>query len=333
MWDATHGGFFAQVDRSGRPRWEGLKHPHAVTYTAEAFLLAARYLPHGEGVKWAERALAWLDDVAWDPDHGGYRGSFRRDNQMYPDRARLPTPDGLDVLGHAPGFKELNTYGDAMGTLTRFVAHGVGGGAAKRLAWLVDLLVDRLSDPSGLLPYLYRADWRPVPELVRVGLQFQMVRRLVAAGAALGRTTELVARECALTDFALSEARHPAGGFCCAVTASGRTWPATGPATDLRQWWVQLEATWALHLLATHEGIDPDARARYRTARDEQWSFVCERLLDPRYGGIWEVPVESGLRSRLSRWVPGGLPRRWLKTHAWKDPVHEVATFIALGQS
>jgi mannose/cellobiose epimerase-like protein (N-acyl-D-glucosamine 2-epimerase family) len=45
MWDAAHGGFFAKVDRSGRPFWEGLKHPHAVTYAAEAFLLAEPYLP------------------------------------------------------------------------------------------------------------------------------------------------------------------------------------------------------------------------------------------------------------------------------------------------
>ena len=27
MWDQAHGGFFARVDRSGRPQWEGLKAP------------------------------------------------------------------------------------------------------------------------------------------------------------------------------------------------------------------------------------------------------------------------------------------------------------------
>ncbi len=43
LWDSVHGGFFAQVDRSGRPRWEGIKHPHAVTYAALAFLLAEPY--------------------------------------------------------------------------------------------------------------------------------------------------------------------------------------------------------------------------------------------------------------------------------------------------
>jgi mannose/cellobiose epimerase-like protein (N-acyl-D-glucosamine 2-epimerase family) len=293
MWDATHGGFFVRVDRNGRPRWDGLKHPHAVTYAAEAFLLARPYLPCGDGMAWASRALAWLDDVAWDPIHGGYWGSFRRDNQRYLEGSRLPTPDGRDVLGNTPGFKEMNIQGDAIEMLTGFVEQGLGERSAERLAWLVDLVVNRLCDSSGVLPYLYRADWRPVPDLLRVGHQVQSVHRMVAASAALGGGNTLVAAACRLVDFILAAARHPAGGFCFAVTADGRTWPATGPSTDLRVWWVQLEVIRALHVLATHEAVSGDARARYRRARDEQWAFVRDHLLDARYGGVRELPDEG----------------------------------------
>jgi len=135
-----------------------------------------------------------------------------------------------------------------------------------------------------------------------------------------------------LSDFALAAARHPAGGFCYAVTAAGRTWPATGASSDLRQWWVQFEATRTLHVLANHEAVDDDARARYREARDQQWSFVRENLLDSRYGGIWELPRGSSRESR------GGV-RGWLrpdarvgtrKGHGWKDALHETSTLIAL---
>jgi mannobiose 2-epimerase len=335
LWDAAHGGFFARVDRAGRPCWEGLKHPHAVTYAAQAFLLAEPYLPPGEGRLWAQRALGWLDDVAWDPEHGGYWGSYRRDNERYPDGARLPTPDGRDVLGQTPGFKEINTLGDAIEMLTVFVTHGLGGRCADRLAWLVDLVVDRLTDPTGVMPYLYRPDWRPVPDVVRVGQQFQMVHRLVAA-AALNGAMGPVTRGCELSGFCLASARHPSGGFCCAVSADGRTWPSTGPSTDLRQWWVQLEAVHALHALATHEAIDPDARARYGRVRDEQWAFLRDHFFDTRYGGIRELAVEPDARphARLPRWLrprpPEPSPLR--KTHGWKDPLHEVGTFLALCQ-
>jgi mannobiose 2-epimerase len=336
LWDAAHGGFFAQVDRSGRPCWEGLKHPHAVTYATQAFLLAEPCLPPGEGHLWARRALAWLDDVAWDPDHGGYWGSYHRDNQRYPDGARLPTPDGRDVLGRTPGFKEINTVGDAIEMLTLCVGQGLGGCCTERLGWLIDLVVERLSGPAGVIPYLYWPDWQPAPDLMRVGPQFQLIHRLLDAAAVNG-AMDPVARCCQLADFCLGSARHPSGGFCFAVSGDGRSWPSSGPSTELRQWWVQLEAVRALHALATHQGIDPSLRARYGQARDQQWAFLRDHFFDTRYGGIWELPVEP--RTRWHGHLPRGLrpkppgPRSLRKTHGWKDPLHEVGTFLALGQT
>lgn len=336
LWDADHGGFFARVDRSGKPSWDGLKHPHAVTYAAQAFLLAAPHLAPGEGRRWAGRALDWLNDVAWDRLHGGYWGSYRRDNERYPDGARLPTDDGRDVLGLPPGFKEINTLGDAVETLTAFVTLGLADRCADRLASLVDLVIDRLSDAQGMVPYLYRRDWHPVPDLLRIGQNFQLVHRLVAAAAATG-ATGAVARSCDIADFCLASGRHPSGGFCFAVAAGGRTWPATGPSSDQRQWWVQLEAVHALHVLARHPAVDPDARARYAVARDEQWTFVRDKLFDARFGGIWELALDPNPRlfGRLPRWLqPEPRSRRRLrKTHGWKDPFHEVCAFLALSQA
>jgi len=48
-------------------------------------------------------------------------------------------------------------------------------------------------------------------------------------------------------------------------------------------------------------------------------------------GGIRELPAASGggWRARLVRWLePSREPER--KMHGWKDPLHEVATFVAL---
>jgi mannose/cellobiose epimerase-like protein (N-acyl-D-glucosamine 2-epimerase family) len=340
LWDSAHGGFFAQVDRSGAPSWDGLKHPHAVTYAAEAFLLAESCLAPNEGRRWATRAMQWLDDVAWDQIHGGYWGSFRRNNERYLDGAPLPTADGRDMVGLSPGFKEANTFGDSIESLTWFVTLGVGGRCAERLAFLVDLVVNRLTcDPVGMLPYLYRRDWQPVPDLMRVGLQFQMVHRLISAAAALGfGTAAAVARACDLADFCLAKARHPEGGFCLAVSADGRQWPGTGPSSDLRQWWVQLEAVRAFGELATHADVDPDARDRYARACEEQWAFTRDHYFDTKFGGIRELPVRSNRTSykRLFRFLkpPANSPQpRRLKTHGWKDPLHEVGVFIALSES
>ena len=333
MWDSKCGGFFARVDRAGRPSWDGLKHPHAATYAARAFVLAAPSLPPGEGQLWAQRAVAWLNDVAWDPTYGGYWGSFRHNNERYPDGAELPTPDGRDVLGLTPGFKELNTNGDAIEMLTTFVVHGLGESCSDRLACLLDLMANRLTDSSGVLPYLYRRDWRPVPDLIRVGNQFQLVHRLVTA-AAFRPEMGLVAKACLLADFCLESARHPSGGFCYAVSGAGRTWPSAGPTTDLRQWWVQFEAAHAFHVLATHQAVDHEKRTVYARARDQQWEFAREHFFDAQFGGIREFPVEAGTR-RHGRWQLWGRPNQQYplrKTHGWKDPLHEVAAFLALAQ-
>jgi cellobiose epimerase len=328
MWDGAHGGFFARVDRSGTPLWEGLKHPHAVTYVALAFLLAEPHLPPGKGLMWAERALAWLNDFAWDPAHGGYWGSFRRNNERYSDGARLPTPDGRDIFGLVPGFKEINTQGDAIELLTSVAERESGGRWAERLVAMVDLVVKRLIQPNGVLPYRYLPDWRSAPDLARVGYQFMMARHLVMTPIAAS-----ISGACDLVDFCLASARHPAGGFCFAVTADGRAWPATGPTTDHRQWWVQIEAVRTFHVLANNMSVEPIARARYRKMFEEQWSFVQENLFDEQYGGIRESPCEPAtrwphrLKRTLLRLPPPTLP---LKSHCWKDCSHEVATFLAL---
>ena len=329
MWDDVHGGFFARVDRSGRPLWNGLKHPHAVTYVARAFLLAEPYLPPGDGPKWLNRALAWLDEIAWDATRLGYWGSFRRDNERYADGAALPTPDGRDIFGLVPGFKEINTQGDAIDLLTRLELRNPGGGYAEKLRALVELVDQRLMQPLGVLPYRYWPDWRPAPDLIRVGYQFMMARHLVAA-AAVVRAPNAVVRACELVDFALASAAHPAGGLCFAVTADGRAWPATGRSTDIRQWWVQIEAVHTLHILAEVPGLGHTAAARYRQARNTLWSFVRDNLFDERYGGVRELPREpkTGWRRQIKLWLRNAAPS--LKSHCWKDASHEVDTFLEL---
>jgi cellobiose epimerase len=331
MWDKDHGGFFAQVDRAGRPRLDGLKHPHGVTYAGYAFLLAEPYLDQGEGRTWARQAFGWLEDVTWDRDYGGYWGSFRRDNSRYPAGARLPTENGRDILGSSAGFKEINTLSDAIEMLTLFEEHAVEKRCSDRLAELIDLVVNRLIDANGVMPYLWRPEWQPAPDLVRVGYQFATARRLLEAARVVEGAASAIATACKLTDFCLASAQHPSGGFCYAVTADGRSWPATGGSTDQRQWWVQFEALYALHLLASLESIEGEGRAEYRREADRQWNFVSEAFFDRCYGGIREEPLEPVAGWKISTWLKSqSNPAAVRKTHCWKDPLHEVQTLLAV---
>jgi mannose/cellobiose epimerase-like protein (N-acyl-D-glucosamine 2-epimerase family) len=334
MWDSEYSGFFARVGRTGEPRWKGLKHPHAVTYAAQAFQLSRHLLPEGDGDAWTARALAWLDDVAWDDRDGGYWGSYRRTNERYEEGARLPTPDGRDIFGLAAGFKELNTHSDAIEMLDSVVANIPASEPLKRRLWLVDLVVDKLINPHGALSYAYRRDWNPALGLVRVGHQFQTARRIVVGAYDPSRATQMVTSSCRLVDFCLKFARHPKGGFRFAVMTDGRLCPGNGASTDARLWWVQFEALHALQILSHHEAVDDQLRARYLSERDDQWSFVQRYFLDERHAGIREVPPDRSVRPRLEhlgkRVLRRGRPAPLRKSHPWKDPYHEVGTLAAL---
>jgi len=329
MWDGDHGGFFARVDRQGRARWDGLKHPHAVTYAVEAFHLCRDLLPPGIGERWVENGLRWLDEVAWDPVHGGYWGSYRADNSPYLEGDHLPSPDGRDPLGWSLGFKEINTQSDALEMLTLLAADKAGARCVPRLEWMTALVKDRLTDTYGVLPYAYRRDWRPAPCMVRVGCQFQTSRRLLSIALGAEIEPELVATAIRLVDFCLASARHPAGGFSFAVTADGRRWPDVGPESDVRQWWVQFEAINALHRLAQHELVALQMQAGYLRACNQLWSFVRANYFDEAHGGMRGEP-SAARRTSWSRHMSRRGPAGPAKTHAWKDAYHETATLVAL---
>jgi len=334
MWDREHGGFFARVDRSGKPLLDGLKHPHGVTYAAQAFAESAGFLEPGEGESWAARAHAWLDDVTWDRQYGGYWGAYRRDNERYPDWIRLPTQDGRDPLGVSSGFKESNTLGDAIEMLAVLAREGIGNNPADRFNWLIELVADRLIDPHGAMGYLYRRDWRLAPSLVRVGDSFAMAHRLALARCPPELAKRALEASLRLVGFCLAWARHPGGGFCHAVAAQGRSWPDAGQPSDLRQWWVQLEAMHALHVLGHHPSVDSAARARYLQVCEEQWAFLRACYLDESFRGIRSLPLQGSRQAAraLLLWPLRKDRQDRYKTHAWKDPYHEVSAFLAIAR-
>jgi len=258
-----------------------------------------------------------------------------RDHCVGQDSTRLPTPDGRDVCGLMPGFKDINTHGDAIEFLAGLAKGKSGGHCIKRLQALTEILVNRLIQPNGALPYRYLPDWRPAPDLDWVGYNFQIARYLLCAGALL-QSVDAAAEACRLVDFCLSCAQHPAGGFSFAVAADGRTWQTTAGPSDLRQWWVQIEAVHALHLLANAAPLGSATRTRYRRARDEQWKYVRSAFFDEQYGGLHELACDSQERSPRHRLFRRPRSRRCPpshKSHAWKDASHEVNLFVALWSS
>jgi len=332
MWDSDNGGFFACVDRAGVPRAKGMKHPHANTYAVRCFLLNAPLIGDEQSASWIERSLEWLDEVSWDPVEGGYWGSFTIDNQRYEPGAVLPTDDGRDVFGLAPGFKEINTQGDAIDMQVSLIKAGSPFGSSDRLSWLAQLITERLFHETGTLPYLYLPDWRAAAELARVGYQFIMAGHLLSASDVIDNE-RLLPTACRLTQTGMLRGLHPQGGLVFAMPEDGRRWPHIGGPSDDRLWWTQLEAIHTLHLLSRRPDVDGAQRAQFISWRDMMWRFLVDQYFDEEFGGIREVPppaTPTWKRQAINRARRTDPLADQRKTYVWKDPLHEVTTLLSL---
>lgn len=346
MWDHDHGGFYALVDREGTPLWNGLKHPHGVTYAVRAIVLGSEVLGETESTRWVSDALKWLDGVCWDTKYDGYRGTFRRDNSPYLDGESVPTDFGDDPLGLRVGMLEFNTQGDVVHTLVDALVLGGLEVARPRLETLTNRTL-QVVQPNGVLPFLLLPDWTPTPTPSRTGHQFQLVRRIVAAGEAIGRQEETHDAALRLALHGLRLGRHPDGGYPLEMSSNGRMWSTDGSMADSRQWWVQLEALDAFAFLAAHPATPTSIADELTVAASHQWEFFERCFVDRVHGGIYEYPRSSSLpatpaahaanhrtlRGRLGirrPEVPAAEPLSAAKHHGWKDISHEVAVLLDL---
>lgn len=314
MWDHEFGGFFTAVDREGKPREQGRKHPHGHLYALDAMMALAGIIEESEARDWALRCFRWLEDVAWDRTFGGYWGYYHRDNTPVVGTGTA-WHERYDWIGTPIGLKDANVLVDAIATIHELAGTGWVGTAVPRRDWYWDLMMDRIRHRFDALPYLYTRDWQSAPDLPRAGQAFQVIAPLLHIGSALGRQAEALEMARLLQAGCKKYFRHRDGGFLFARAVYD--WPVLGTdvAVPERSWWVQLEAVRGSLLLAL---LCPDDHGQ-RLDFAQKWTFVAEHLLDERHLGFHEN-VEQADRSLIARWRRRG---RSNKITMWKDASHE----------
>lgn len=314
MWDAEHGGFFTLVDRRGQPLQQGRKHPHGHLYAIDAFVEIASLVGESTARQWTLRTFNWLEDVAWDSEHGGYWGYYERDNRQILSAGR-PRHQHYDWIGTPLGLKDLNVVDDALSTLTALSAMGWDERAASRLEWHVGLILDKLMPLFDTIPYLYTRTWQTAPDIMRAGQCFQLITALLRATAGTKRATDAYAACNAIPAACKTYFAHSDGGFMFANSVYA--WPLLGADLSVpeRSWWVQNEAARGTLLLSLLQPEDENLRLVFA----RQWDFIEKRLIDPRFHGFFES-AEQGKAAR--RWHAGNVGLN--KTTIWKDVSHEV---------
>lgn len=295
MWDKDFGGWFYRTDRGGKPLQYETKHVHGFAYAITACAAVFEATGNEEALDLAKEAFQWLESFAHDEEHGGYFGYLRRDGRLILDRKDDPSASPVDGVGVPPGFRDSNVHTDMIETLYSLYKVWPDDLVRQRLEELIDLLIEKLMAPDGAVPYVFEADWTPVPHLERYGIGLQASHRLITASRFIGQKERLKEAAQRMVDHAIRTGGLPEGH---GVAFAGPAVPPFevrkhGMIVTERVWWVQFEALRTFLALDLEEG----GKGTYGDHFLAHWAYIRRWLLDERKAGVYAQGLD-----RLSRW-------------------------------
>ncbi len=293
--DPEHGGAVWRLAADGSLR-DGKKQIYAQCFCIYAY--CAWFDASGDETALG-KALDYVELIerhALDEVGGGYLEAFTRDWQPLDDT--LLGPAGLDVR------KTMNTHLHLLEAYTAVHRSAPSETSARRLRNAIDLMRERVLDrDTGHLRLFFDAAWHSLDPVVSFGHDIEASWLLQEAGEALDNgnllgelrnDVLLLARTC------LEQGLAPGGHVC------NELHPESGRLAAEAVWWVQAEG-----LVGFLNALLLSGDARYRTACDALWQFICHYQVDA-VGGDWHWFADA-------HGVPGEQP---YKVGFWKAPYH-----------
>lgn len=319
MSDPKDGGLFFTVGADGKARHpqDDQKHSYGLAFALYAAAYVHRVTADATARKLAIDTFLWLDQHAYDAQHGGYWDALQRNGQPIATQISAQTLAGpRDRLGVPPGLKTMNTHIHLLEALVELVriAPQETPQAVDRLKQLFDLVAHRFTNPPGALTLYFTGDWRPTPAHNSFGHDVETAFLLEEAAVTIGtddalQTAHQVGKQ--LVDHALEVGfDHERGGFYDRGEVFGN------PIDTAKVWWAQAEG---LHALARLHARRHATEDRYGKSLQKLWRFVTQHSVDHNLGGwFWQTDVEG---------IPEGPSE---KLNAWKCGYHTARSLIGM---
>ncbi|MGO8678887.1 MAG: AGE family epimerase/isomerase [Limisphaerales bacterium] len=301
LWDKTGGGFYWQVDPSGRPISDGKQmYGHAFGIYA----LAASYQATQDqaALDLAKKAFQWFEDHAHDKVNKGYFENIGPDGKPV-------TRGGASAVGAGAGQKSMNTSIHILEALTGLYAVWPDPLLKTRLQEMLELCRDTIYSEPGYLVQFLSADWQPTRSPDSFGHDVEAGFLLVEAAEALGRDDPrswTVARR--LVDHAMQYGWDSRLGGLYDAGAMNAEGAVTGGLRTEKIWWVQAEHLNAL--LLQHERLGKET-TKYWDAFIKEWDWISNYQVDHAHGGWWPT-VEAD-----------GTPASRMKADMWTECYHQ----------
>jgi len=151
MWDKEDGGFFWELDESGKPVTTE-KHVYGISFAMYACATTARATKGARALGLGMKTFDWLDKHAHDAENGGYYEAISRQG-----RPILQAPAGVskdpggasrDQIGTIYGRKSMNSHIHLLESLTELFSAGGGERVKGRLYEVFLLVRDRIADKT-----------------------------------------------------------------------------------------------------------------------------------------------------------------------------------------
>jgi mannobiose 2-epimerase len=289
FWDREHGGWFLSVERDGQVA-STEKHLFHQAYVLAALAEFHDLTGDASLLPYIARTLELIERHAWDPRHGGFVESCRRDWTLLERRKTACVQ--LDMLF------ALLAIGRVCGR----------GRLCPRLSDVADIVSTRMRDPvHGSLLEVFRNGWTYSPAATRDRLQtghnLKAAWLLLAAHEVTGDPVHADAAR-RLVGFCLRHAWcRTGGGFVHDLFRNGRL------AGVRHLWWTECEGLLALLAVHRHTGDESFLSlfrqlaafidTRFVDREHGEWFTSCDSsgaILDDRKGGTYRAayhPVQA----------------------------------------
>jgi cellobiose epimerase len=315
MWDSVYGGFFQLVSREGIRITEGsYRFKTAYGNAFAIYGLAAYAGASGDtaALHLAQRAFNWLETHSYDPTYGGYFQFIETDG----------TPQ-VDGFGRTPP-KDQNSSIHLMEAFTELYRVWPDERVRRRLAEMLYLIRDTMTDERGYLRLFFSRDWQPLSfrdstETVRqanyaldnvsFGHDVETAFLMLDAAEALGLpldTTLTVGRRMVEHALRYGWDTETGGFYDMGYYLPGNDHPTI--VLDSKTWWAQAEALTTFMVMAQHV---PAERERFLNLFTQQWRYIQKYLIDTENGDWYSYGLDASPERKTDA-----------KSQIWKGAYH-----------
>ena len=320
MWDTQNGGFFWQVERSGKPRGDSSKTAYGNAfglYAVSAYYQASK---DPEALVLAKKSFNWLEQHSHDPVHKGYYQHLDKTGKIQP---RLKTTPSTAELG----YKDQNSSIHLLEAFTELYQIWPDPLVKARLEEMIYLIRDKMVNDKGNLILFFQPDWTPLSfrdssrasiqrhhnlDHVSWGHDIETAYLLMEASHVVGwkndQTTWRIAKK--MTDQCLTLGWDDrVGGFYDEGYFFKEDAGKITVTQDTKNWWTQAEALNTLLIMADLYPQDPlDYYGKFK----KEWHYINSYLIDHQHGEWYDSGLDKDPRSAERN-----------KGHIWKAGYHQ----------